>query len=482
MDSILTDSLDLSTGEAARKALHDIHAEQQRLKASNRSLKENLESKTADFEKVRKSLAEAEQRAKMAETAEHRESEVSRYISGDRVRWTTEKRSNGATLPGLLDDSRTVCEWQREMRRLMERRTFVSLMTRSGRSPKTDAQIQAHMTTAPAPIRRIMADSAGIGAEWVPDVLVSDLGMEMYAARRVEALFQTWALPAKDMLVPFLTLATTAYIKSVPSSDDPSSYTATTDTTAQRTISCKSFAVRCQVDEDATEDSIVPLIPTVRASIVSAFVDGMEDGIINGDAATSHQDDIANWNPRSRWTVGAVGPDHRHAFTGLRGRAADVSATTDQSGAKTYAGFLTARSNLDSPHGVAGDLICVTSPEYYLESMLGFDEVTGLEKYGSMSPLVSGELAKLGGVPIVVSDFVTNDYNASGLYDNVTTNTTGFLLFNRARFFVGTYKAATVELDKNIRSGVIDVVGTMRKTFFHLDSATKKNAHWSYNL
>jgi hypothetical protein len=131
---------------------------------------------------------------------------------------------------------------------------------------------------------------------------------------------------------------------------------------------------------------------------------------------------------------------------------------------------------------VAGDLICVTSPEYYLESMLGFDEVTGLEKYGSMSPLVSGELAKLGGVPIVVSDFVTNDYNASGLYDNVTTNTTGFLLFNRARFFVGTYKAATVELDKNIRSGVIDVVGTMRKTFFHLDSATKKNAHWSYNL
>ena len=483
MSELLTDRLDLSTPEKAQKALHDIHAEQKRLAESDRSLKENLEKKTADITAISKSLHEANQRAKMATSQIHADNEINRYIDGDRIRWTAETRSDGVVLPGMMDDDRTVCDWQRDLKTLMAQKTMVKMLTKRGHSPKTDAQIVDHMGRAPQSIKqRIFADSAGIGAEWIPDIVVSDLGTELYGARRVESLFQTWNMPGKELRVPFLTLATTPYLKSVPSSDDPSQYTATTDTTAQRSITADSFACRVQVDEDAVEDSIVPLIATVRSSLVASMVAGMEDAIINGDGATSHMDDIANWNPRSRWTVGAVGPDHRHGFTGLRGRAYDVSNTTDQSSAKTYAGFLTARANLDSPHGVAGDLVCVTSPEYYLETMLGLTEVTGLDKLGTASPLLSGQLASLGGVPIIVSEFVTNDLAADGMYDNVTTNTTGFLVFNRSRFYVGAYKAATLELDKDITRGVINMVATMRKVFFHLDSTSKKNAHWSFNL
>ena len=114
--------------------------------------------------------------------------------------------------------------------------------------------------------------------------------------------------------------------------------------------------------------------------------------------------------------------------------------------------------------------------------MLGLTEVTGLDKMGTASPLLSGQLASLGGVPIIVSEFVTNDYAADGMYDNVTKNTTGFLILNRSRWFVGTYKNAIVELDKDITRGVINLVSSMRKTLFHLDSTTKKQVHWSFNL
>jgi len=482
MDFIQDSKPDLSTAEGAKKTINDIHARQKELVDSNRDLKEQMEQKISDLTAAQKRLGELEARAKMTTTAINAENEVAKYIDGNKVRWTSETRSDGVTLPGLLDDSNTVCDWQREMKRLMEQRTFVKMLTKRGHSPQTNAQIDFHMKTAPDSIKRIFADSSGIGAEWVPDVVSTDLASDFYAARRVEALFQSVNMTSKELRLPFITLATTPYLKSVPTSDDPSNYTATTDTTAQRSISCDSFATRIQIDEDAVEDSVIPLIGTVRASLVASMVDGIEDAIINGDGAASHQDDIANWNPRSRWTVGAVGPDHRHGFTGLRARAADMSCTTDQSGAATYAGFLTARSNLDSPHGVAGDLVCIVSPEYYLSTMLGFTEVTGLEKYGIASPLVSGELARLGGVPIVVSEFVTSDMAADGMYDNVTTTKTGFLLLNRSRFFMGNYKATTVELDKNIRNGVIDLVATKRAVFYHLDSATKKNAHWSYNL
>ena len=477
----IQDTPDLSTAEGAKKTINDIHARQKVLAESNRDLKEQMSQKVADLTAAKKRLGELEARAKMTNTAINAENEVARYVDGDKVRWTTETRSDGVSIPGLLDDTTTVCDWQREMKRLMEQRSFVKMLTKRGNCPKTDAQINYHMGTAPDSIKRIFADSSGIGAEWIPDIVSTDLATDLYAARRVEALFQTWNMPGKELRVPFLTLATTPYLKSVPTSDDPSAYTATTDTTAQRSISCDSFATRIQIDEDAVEDSVIPLIATVRASLVSSMVDGMEDAIINGDGATSHQDDIANWNPRSRWTVGAVGPDHRHGFTGLRGRAFDVSCTTDQSSAATYAGFLPARANLDSPHGVAGDLVCIVSPEYYLGTMLGLTEITGLEKYGVASPLVSGELARLGGVPIVVSEFVTNDMASTGKFTS-SGATTGFLLFNRSRFYVGAYKAATVELDKDITRGVINMVATMRKVFFHLDSSTKKNCHWSYNL
>ena len=479
-----TDGLDLSTPEAAQKALHDIHAEQKRLADSNRSLKENLEAKSADIAKISKALGEANERAKLATSQIHADNEINRYISDDKIRWVAETRSNGVVIPGLLDETneRTVCDWQRDFKSLMEQRTMVKMLTKRGESPKTDAQISHLMTTAPEPIKRILSDTAAAGAEWIPDIVVSNLGSELYGARRVESLFQTWALPGKEMRVPFLTLGTTPYIASVPSSDDPSQFTASTDVTAQRSITCDTFKIRTQVDEDATEDSLVPMLGTIRTSLIAGMVDAFEDGLINGDAATSHMDDIANWNPRSRWSVGAVGPDHRHSFTGLRGRAYDVSNTTDQSSAKTYAGFLTARASLDSPHGTNGDLICIVSPEYYTETMLGLTEVTGLDKMGTASPLLSGQLASLGGVPIIVSEFVPNDYAADGMYDNVTKNTTGFLILNRSRWFVGTYKNAIVELDKDITRGVINLVSSMRKTLFHLDSTTKKQVHWSFNL
>ncbi len=483
MSELLTDRLDLSTPEKAQKALHDIHAEQKRRAANDLDLTKNQDKMAEDLKAISKTVSEMQQRAKLADVNTADDRSVARYVDGNDVRWTTKTLNNGVVLPGLLDDDRTVCEWQRELRRLMEQRTFVKLIRKGGHSPICDARVAHHMKSAPHSIKRtIFGDSAGKGGEWVPDVLTTDLAMELYAARRVEALFQSWNMTNKNMLIPFLTLASTPYIKSVPTSADPSKFTATVDTSAQRTIEATSMATRCQVDEDMAEDAVIEMIPTVRRSIVASLTDYMEDAILNGDSASSHQDDIANWNPRGRWTVGAAASDHRSAFTGLRARGFDVSNATDQSSAKTYAGFLAARANLDSPHGVNGDLVAVVTPEYYASTLLGLDEVVTVDKMGAQATVLTGQLASLAGVPIIVSEFLTTDLNALGVYDNSTTTQGSMLLFNRSRFYVGNYKGSTVELDKDITRGVIDVVGTRRATFFTIDSSTKKNVHLSYNL
>ena len=54
--------LDLSTPDKARKALHDLQAEQKRLKAANRDLSTNMATKQADLEAITKRLVELENR------------------------------------------------------------------------------------------------------------------------------------------------------------------------------------------------------------------------------------------------------------------------------------------------------------------------------------------------------------------------------------------------------------------------------------
>jgi hypothetical protein len=77
---------------------------------------------------------------------------------------------------------------------------------------------------------------------------------------------------------------------------------------------------------------------------------------------------------------------------------------------------------------------------------------------------------------------MTADLNDSGLYDNSTTNKTSLLIANVSRFLVGQYRAASVELDREISNGVTNVVATRRVAFGTVDSTTKKNVALSYDL
>jgi hypothetical protein len=158
-----------------------------------------------------------------------------------------------------------------------------------------------------------------------------------------------------------------------------------------------------------------------------------------------------------------------------------VSCASDGSGAETYAGFMAARAALDAPHGVAGDLVCVVSPEYYLNKMVNFTEVVTVDKMGPQAFVLSGQLAALGGVPIVLSEFIDKQYNASGVYDGVTKTKTGFLVLNRQRFKLGVRRGSAVELDKDITRGIYNQVVTVREIFFTTDGSAKKNVHWNYN-
>jgi len=479
---------EITTADDAKRVIGQIAAEQKRLSEANRSLSENLEAKVADLKTAHKALAEAQNRAKDhgPGTAAVRDFIHTRADGSPVVRWASGLDDNEDFQPGLIDTP-SDDTWVQKMQTLVEQRTMVRAMTRGkshraapGESPKTDRAIQRHLERAPAPLQRLFSDASTTGAEFIPDLLSPTLESELRQARRVEALFQEVPMAGKELRIPFLSTELRPYKKVAITGDDPAAYTSSTIVTAQRSITASGLAVRAQLDEDTTEDSVVAGLPLHRTLLIEALVDGTEDCIINGDSAASHQDAIASWNIRSRWGSSGLGgtADHRRCWLGLRAYAADNSATVDSASAETLAGVLSTRALMDSPHGTAGDLVMIVSPEFYLAKILDFEEVQTADKHPNPS-VVTGQVASLAGMPIVISEFIGADLFTTGLFTG-SASKTGYLLVNRNRWKMGVRRQAVVEVDKDITRGVINCVSTVRKSFFSIDS-TKKNVVWSYN-
>lgn len=475
--------LDLSTPDKARKALHDLQAEQKRLKAANRDLTENMETKQADLEAITKRLVELENRGGRTMGSN---SLLTKYTRPDgSVRLKAEDTRDKAHMPGLLTDD-PVCDWQEDLQKAVSDYSMVKALASDGKAPKCLAKVQEIARKAPAEVQRIFTDGvSGAGQEWIPDEMLPTLERNLTAERRLASVFGTINLPNKTTLLPYLSVGFKPYIKAAATGDDPSQYSLSSMTTQQRTITATGFAVSCQLADDATEDAIFAIKDTVAAELQAAILDGEEDAIVNGDTGTHQDTGLASWNPRSRWDSSMGGSaDHRRAWKGLRAAAMDISgANTDMSGSLTVDEILENRARLDSPHGVDGSLVLVVSPEVYFKKILAANQVLTVQNIGQdQATLRTGSLGSIFGMPIIVSEFMTADLHTTGLYTDGTGGKSGAIIVNTDRWKIGQRRGATLEMDKDITRGVHRLVTTVRETFFTLDESTKKNLHYAFNI
>ena len=488
MSDIEVKGLDLSSPETVKKGLHDIVERQKTLAARGDSMTEQISKKSEELKTLSARLTELETRGGSRPDMEG-EAHLDRFVRRDgSLRMKGETTSETGYEAGLLDAD-PVCDWQQDLQKAVQDYTIVKAI--SGKAPKSLAKCRDLMSRAPKNVKRIWTDVASSGAEWIPDVMLATFERELELERNVASLFQTVQMNNKTEILPFLSSGLVPYKKGAPSSDDPARYRSSSLGTESRTITAVGQAVRAQVDEDSAEDAIVNAIPLITAELSKAIIDGEEDCLLNGNTDTSstgNVDDLANWNIRSRWTSTTGGSDdHRRRYIGLRHRAFDVSNTTDQGSAQTVAGFMAARAKLASPHGLGNSLVSIVSPEYYLTKMLLFGDgsagsagVVDVSRYGPAATILTGELGQLMGVPIVISELMGADLAATGLFTGSGTKT-GMLMFNRDRFRIGRLRNS-IAVASDITRGTRELVATERSIFFTIDSASKKNVHFSFNL
>ena len=390
---------------------------------------------------------------------------------------------------GLLDTKDPSCKWHEDLIRLTSERQIIRMAQHVPYTPKYDVKLQNHLSKAPGnlqnAITKVFADTAGVGAEWIPDQFLPDLFSLYEVPRGLRALFNEITVDKSTVLVPRLDAGGRPYLKGKLSQDDPlSKYTASSITTGQKSINLAGFATLYNIDDAAAEDSLIPALPTLSRQIAADLTDAFEDALINADTTASHGDTgLGEWNIRSRWGASGLGgtSDHRRAFMGLRHYALDIgaSAKTDLSSALTYATFLAIRYKL----GEIGtsNVVCIVSPEVYIKYIMGMDAVRTVDLYGPKASVVSGEVAQVGGVPIVVSRYLSADMHATGVYTGSGT-TSGMLMVSTDAWNVYNRRGILVEQDKDIASGSIQLVSTMRASLATPAASSTVSVAYGYNL
>lgn len=316
-------------------------------------------------------------------------------------------------------------------------------------------------------------DTSGEGAEWVPTGIGATLHEKVRASGKIAPLFSRIDIPTNPWKWPIEGADATAYRVAEPTGDSATKVTASTPGTAAATFDAEIMGGRILFSRSLEADSAIAILPFTRAKLVRAFVDAEEKAILDGDADGTHQDTDTQ----------AAGATHMSsAWDGLRKRAlANASAATTTS---TAANLLVIRALMGKWGVNPADLAFIVGLSAYYD-LLGDANFLTVDKLGPNATILNGQLGSAYGSPVIVSEHVRENLNASGVHDAITTTKTYNLCVNRNEWVMGQRMAMDVEVDDSIYRETYQrvVVGFMREDFQNVgDASTNDDTAIGYNV
>lgn len=318
--------------------------------------------------------------------------------------------------------------------------------------------------------------TSGAGAEWIPTGFSNQLVEKIRLARVVEAIFPAVNMPTNPYKFPVESAGATGYYVPENTADEGIKIKASTPTTANFEFSAKKFAGRVVYSSEIDEDSIVNMLNFTRDSLAIAIAEAKESAYINGDDSTTHQDS----NVTDSY-------DARKAFKGLRYYALNNAGTStkDAGNANITTTLLRGTRLLLGKFGVSpSNLFYICSPNGYIQ-FLNLSELLTLDKYGPNATILNGEVGRVDGSTILVSEFMWDNLNASGKYDGSTTDRTSVILLDRRGFWIGNRTGITLATEFDIERDQMKLVAKTRLAFedpYDATSASAIQAALLYNV
>lgn len=302
--------------------------------------------------------------------------------------------------------------------------------------------------------KALAAGTSSYGAEWIPTGFSNQMVEQMRLNQKVEALFPAINMPTNPYTWPIQSSKASVY-KIPESTTDASTKIKTTNyQTGNFSFNAIKLGARLVFSEELNEDSIINVLDFTKMEFGQAFADGRETAIING-ALTATQDAVTDTT------------DPRKAFDALRYWSLNSAGTAkyDFSNAVVDTTKLRAMRKLALKYGVnPANNAWIVSINGYIQ-MLNLNEVLSADKWPQGYTARFGELATFDGSPVIVSEHLADNLNASGVYDGSVTNRTSVLYVYRPGFWVGNRSMMTLKVVQDPETDQIIVVAKTRFDF-----------------
>lgn len=277
--------------------------------------------------------------------------------------------------------------------------------------------------------------TSGGASEWVPTDFSSSLYELVRLDTKVWNIFDQIVMPTNPYKLPIQVGRINTFKHPEQTGDTGQTtipYSDGNDISGNITLTAVGHAAYVLISKDLEEDSIVPMLPFLRSEIVKALAEGREDCILNGDTTGSHEDSD---------TTSAT--SRRKMWKGLRRLAHDNSLTADL-GTTSVTTLRGARALMGKFGVKPSDVVWIVGMTGLMQ-MINLPEVSTVDKYGPGATILSGELAKFDGSPIITSEWIREDLNSSGVYASGQTKTVAYLV-NRKGFVTGVRRDANIQL------------------------------------
>lgn len=291
-----------------------------------------------------------------------------------------------------------------------------------------------------APLLRAMdTQTAGEGQEWVPTMMSNELVRRVNLQLRVANLFRMIPMPSQPFKLPAVGVVRrrTGIHAEQTADTGQTKFKAITPGTRGITLTAAKLAARMLVSKEEEEDAIVAVLPWMVEQIVDYLAADWEDTLINGDSVGGHQDSD---------TTDADDP--RKLINGLRALTQAAQKTDAGNDALTVTDLRGNRRKMGKYGIDPGRLAHIVSIGNYVD-LLGDPSVITVDKLGPNATILSGQLAVVDGTAVVVSEFIRQDLNATGVHDAVTTNRSTAITVHRGGFVQGERRGVTVKINEH---------------------------------
>lgn len=341
---------------------------------------------------------------------------------------------------------------------------------------RRDSKAYKHLQKLARMVRKALeTGTASAGGDFVPTGFSRSLLELVRLDLMVAGLHDRINMPTNPYPLPLEGADANAYLVAESTNDDTTGASATkfpaaTAGTAKITLTAKKFGVRSVWSDEVDQDSIIPIQEFARKKLARAMADAQEEATLNGDITGTHQDSDVT-----------AATDRRKAWSGYR-KLTESGAKVDASNADpSLIKMRNVRMNMGK-YGVNPKNLAWVSGIIGWNKLLNIPEIQTVDKYGQFAVVLTGELGRIDGIPVMISEFVREDLNASGVFDDTTEDRTVMHLVNRNGWLYGDRAGITLKTAEVIDTDQMIMVVKQRTIFSRAQASGQKTLGMLYNL